>query len=302
MTRNPWLVLPFAFGLLGLLAGCGDDPAPEPKLPYNPGSTTVIGGGADGTGGGAAADGSIDSSGAIFVASTPSGDGCIDLDGECVQPQLTCDDPKAAADVLVGENGEVLDVICFPTGGVSVETFEGSIEDLPNNAVLVVDDKDDGVDVMGDITVDGNNIVIYGYGPDTSVIGGSVHLDMNNAIVRGVRIQGDVTIDKNNPSMIDCVIEGDLIISGNNVSMALCEVWGTVTITGNNTIFVSNRFLSAPELEGKHLDCNDNRLFTDPNEDGHVSDDELGDPLDCTDHSGTAGAAADAGAGSGKKP
>lgn len=306
MTRNAWFRLSLCLGLLGLSVACGDD-APEPTLPYKPGETTVIGGGfgnAVSDGGSAAADGGVDSSGGIFVAQTPNGDGCIDLDGECAQPQLACDDPKAAADVLVGENGEVLDVVCYPTGGVSVETFEGPVQDLPNNAVLVVDDKDDGVDVTGDITIDGNNITLYGYGPDTSVIDGSVHLDKNNAVVRGVRITGDVTIDKNNPSMIDCVIEGDLIISGNNVSMALCEVWGTITITGNNTIFVSNKFKTPPQLEGMHLDCNDNYLFTDANDDGAIADDEVGAPLDCTEHSGSSkpGTDAGSGSGSGKKP
>jgi hypothetical protein len=136
------------------------------------------------------------------------------------------------------------------------------------------------------VTIDGNNVTLFGHGPDPSVIGGNLNIDKNNALVSGVRVQGDVVIDKNNPSLVDCVIEGDLTIKGNNVSIALCEVWGKLTVEGNNAILVSNWFAVAPEVKGKNLICNDNLAFTDADGDGAVGEDELGEPIACTNKVG----------------
>ncbi|HKU42141.1 MAG TPA: hypothetical protein VJR89_28475, partial [Polyangiales bacterium] len=217
---------------------------------------------------------------AVRLESTPDGDECINLDDVCVKPQETCGD-DGAADVLIGKDGTVVDVICYPTNGVAIEDFEGPVEKVGNDVVLVIDDQDDGADVVGDVTIDGNNVTLYGHGPDTSVIDGNLNIDKNNAVVRGVRVTGDVTIDKNNPSLVDCVIEGDLTIKGNNVGIALCEVWGKLIIEGNNTVLVSNKFLSAPEIKGKNTVCSDNTLFADEDDDHAVSDDELGDAVTC---------------------
>ena len=252
------------------IAGCGASATPT-RLPYDADSTTIIGGNFDNPDGMAWED-----------VTTPDGDGCVNLDSVCVQPQKECGD-DARADVLLKEDGTVADVICYPTNGVSVETFEGDVHKVGNDVVLVVDDQDDGVDVMGNVTIDGNNVTLYGHGPDVSVIGGDLHIDKNNSLVRGVRVQGDVVIDKNNPSMVDCVIEGDLTIHGNNVSIALCEVWGKLTIEGNNAVLTSNRFAHAPEVKGNNTTCTDNKLFSDANADHVVADDELGDAVSCAD-------------------
>ena len=249
-----------------LAGGCG---AEATRLPYDPDSTSLIGGNYDNP------DGL-----ALRVVGTPDGDECIDLDGACAKPQEECGD-DGAADVLIGDDGQVLDVICYPTDGVAVESFEGPVEKVGNNVVLVFDDEDDGADVVGDVTIDGNNVTLYGHGPDTSVIEGDLHIDKNNSVVRGIRIQGDVTIDKNNPSIVDCVIEGDLTIRGNNVSIALCEVWGQLLIEGNNAVLVENRFATPPDVRGNNTLCSGNVAFTDADEDARVSDSELGDPIDC---------------------
>jgi hypothetical protein len=254
-------------GLLGI-AACGRDELPT-RLPYDPNSTAVIGGDQDNP------DGT-----ATRLESTPDGDACINLDDVCIQPQNECGD-TGAADVLLDDNGAVVDVICYPTDGVAVESIEGEVEDLGNDVVLVFDNLDDGADVVGDVTIDGNNVTLYGHGPDTSVIDGNLNIDKNNSVVRGVRVTGDVTIDKNNPSLVDCVIEGDLTILGNNVSIALCDVWGKLTIEGNNAVLVSNHFAKAPEVKGNNTVCASNVLFKDADEDKPVSDDELGASVDC---------------------
>jgi len=236
--------------LFVLGVGCGND-GNSRGLPYTPGQTTLIG-----------------------------GDECAKLDDECVDAQQQCG-KDGAADVLLDDSGRLVDVICYPTTGVAVENYDGPVEDVGNNVVLVLDGADDGVDVDGDVTIDGNNVTLYGEGPDVSVIGGNLDIAKNNAVVRGVRVQGDVTIEKNNPSLVDCVIEGDLLIHGNNVSIALCEVWGKLTIEGNNAVLVSNVFAQLPEVKGNNTVCNDNVSFVDADHDAKVADDELGDAVVC---------------------
>jgi hypothetical protein len=254
--------------LAGVLVGaCGDED--KSRFPYTPDETALIGDfdNPDGMAG-------------YRIVSTPDGDACINLDDACVKPQRECGD-DGAADVLIDDSGAVVDVICYPTGGVAIEAVEGNLDDVGNNVVLVLDDEADGVDVAGDVTIDGNNVTLYGHGPDTSVIGGDLNIDKNNALVRGVRVEGDVSIDKNNPSIVDCVIAGDLTIRGNDVSIALCEVWGKLTIEGNNAILVGNHFAKAPEITGNNTVCNGNLGFEDADADGKIDADELGEPVAC---------------------
>jgi hypothetical protein len=262
-------VVAFAVVCCGMVGACGDDNAGR-QLPYPTDKTTLIGD----------YDNPKDLAGYRTVT-TPDGDACINLDDVCVKPQAECGE-DAVADVLLDDQGNVVDTICYPTGGVAVETVEGDLKKLGNDVVLVLDDKDDGVDIDGDVTIDGNNVTLYGHGPDTSVIGGDLHIDKNNSLVRGVRVEGDVVIDKNNPSITNCVIEGDLTILGNNVSIALCEVWGKLTIEGNNAILVGNHFASPPAVKGKNTVCNGNFEFADADADGKIADSEVGAAIDCS--------------------
>jgi hypothetical protein len=241
-------------------------------LPYAANLTTVIGG-----------DEQAEEEGddGFRVVDTPDADGCIDeAADECLKPQEACGD-TGAADLLVDAKGKPLTTICYPTTGVVVEDVEGDLSKVGNNTVFVLDDSDDGPDVTGNVTLDGNNVTLYGRGPDVSVIAGDLHIDKNNARVRGVRIQGDVVIDKNNPSLVDCVIEGDLTIHGNNVALALCEVWGKLIIDGNNAYLVENKLASAPEITGQNTVCNDTVAFDAADGDAAVSDEEIGDPIEC---------------------
>jgi hypothetical protein len=265
--QRDWVLLVVC---LGALAGCAGDEQTRPRLPYATDKTTVIGD-----------FDNPDDSARFQTWSTPDGAECINLDDACVKPQDVCGD-DGAADVLLNERREAVDVICYPTDGVAIEDLEGEVEDVGNDVVLVLDDADDGVDVQGDVTIDGNNVTLWGHGPDNSVIGGDLAIEKNNAVVRGVRIQGDLVITKNNASLVDCVIEGDVTIAANNTSIALCVVWGTLTIEGNNTVLVGNRLAASPTIAGNETTCNGNVAFTDDNEDHTVEDDELGDVIECS--------------------
>lgn len=249
------------------LSACGeaDDPVVS-RTPYDTDETVVIG----------------DPEGPKTVA-TPDGDDCAQVGAACVTPQDECGD-QGTADVIVDANGNVLDVICY---GQEVTVDEIPIDQVDsvtagNNTVVVLDGEDDGLDVTGDLIVEGNNAIVYGEGPDTSVIGGDLILEKNNAIVRGVRVQGDVVIDKNNTKMVFCVIEGDLTIAENNTTIAECDVYGTVTVSHNNTVLVSNRFNGTDTIRGKsNTECSGNIRFDDANEDFAIQDEELGGPVTC---------------------
>jgi hypothetical protein len=277
------------------LAGCSSGGLSTSPYPYQVGKTNVIGasdtgsaGSVDGSAGSRNATGSPSSTlvGVAPVATytTPTdAAACIDVQGTCVKPQKDCG-TDGTADVILGPNGEVLSTICYPNRDYKVVVLGDapvSSPPLGNNSVIVLDNKDDGVDVQGNLKITGNNVIVWGYGPDTSVIGGNLDIDKNNAIVRGVRVNGDVSITKNNAALIDCVIDGNLTITGNNVSLALCQIWGTVTIEGKNTVLVSNLVLGDQVISGDNLRCNDNHRFADANTDGVFQDAEVTGPVTC---------------------
>jgi hypothetical protein len=193
----------------------------------------------------------------------------------------------AAADIIIDAQGNVVDVICYEQDVVveSVELDQVEEAEAGNKTVLVLDGEDDGLDVEGDVTISGNNAVVWGEGPDVSVIGGTLDIQKNNAIVRGVRIQEDVVITKNDTQMAFCVIEGDLTITGNNTTLAECTVFGEVKIVGQNTVLVGNLF-QTELLQGFNLTCNGNHGFQDDDADGVVDDIEVGGVIECVEAAG----------------
>jgi hypothetical protein len=203
----------------------------------------------------------------------------------CVEVRERCGE-EAYADVVLGADGQVLDVLCYRGNAQTQELGLASVETATagNNTVLVLDDVADGEDVTGDVVLLGNNAVVYGHGADVSRIGGNLAIDKNNAIVRGVAILGDVTISKNNAQLAFTEIFGNLTIEGNNTTLAECTVHGEVRIEGVNTVLVQSRFRGARTLVGKNLECNGNTSF----------DGELGDAG--ADAASAPSAAADAGA------
>jgi hypothetical protein len=223
---------------LGALVGCSAEQESREVTPYRLGQAMVIG----------------DHEGGELTE--------VDADchtAACEAVRERCGD-DSFADVVLSDEGEVLDVICYKKNVTVVELGEDAVDSARagNNTVLVLDGDDDGADVTGDVTLEGNNAVVYGAGADVSVIGGTLALEKNNAIVRGVTVRGDVTIDKNNAKLLFTTIEGDLTISGNNTTLAESRVLGAIRILGNNTVLVENELASAGPIEGKNLRCNGN--------------------------------------------
>lgn len=248
-----------AFLPLFVTLACSSDP--EVATPYQPGDITVLG----------------EALGGRPERIEECGDECSTVDDECGD--------DAAADVVLDADGEVADVICYGQD-VNVETVgidRVESAEAGNKTVLVLDGIDDGEDVTGNVVVSGNNSTVWGEGPEVSVIGGTLKITKNNAVVRGVRIHGDVAVTKNNAQFSMCVIEGDLTITGNNTTFADCVILGDVKIAGVNTVLAQNRFGKSYEIGGKNLTCNENYTFVDANEDGEFDDAETGDAVTCVE-------------------
>jgi len=246
--------------VLGLLAACGDG-APRGETPYQLRQALVIG--------------------------DPDGARSMEVDADCDEPEceavLERCGSDAYADVVLDEQGEVADVLCYRGNVTLIEIGEEAVATASagNNTVLVFDGLADGPDVTGDVVLHGNNAIVYGEGADVSVIGGSLAIEKNNAIVRGVTIQGDVSIDKNNTQLSHVVIEGNLTVNSNNVTLVESTVHGSVTILGNNAVLVENRLAGIALLSAKNLTCNGNVRFDDADADGAVADSEVGAEIRC---------------------
>lgn len=251
--------------VLCVFGACGDG-APRTETPYQLRQALVIG----------------DEEGGRL---TEVDENCDDAECDAVLERCGAD---AYADVVLDEQGEVADVLCYRGNVKVVELGEEAVEsaEAGNNTVLVFDAEDDGPDVTGDVVLSGNNAIVYGEGADVSVIGGSLAIEKNNAIVRGVTIQGDVTIDKNNTQLSFVVIEGNLVINSNNVTLAESTVHGSVTITGNNAVLVENRLAGVDALSAQNLTCNGNVRFDDADADGEVEDSEVGAQISCDAQTG----------------
>jgi hypothetical protein len=244
--------------LLGVIfaMGCGDQES-ETFTPYQGGQAMVIG--------------ERDGGELTEVDDDCQSSACAAVRERCSR--------EAFADVVLDDEAEVIDVICYAHDQHVLEVGRDPVDSAHagNNTVLVLDGDDDGDDVTGDVTLEGNNVIVYGSGDDVSVIGGTLAIEKNNAIVRGVRIRGDVTISKNNAKLLFTTIEGDLTISGNNTTLAASSVLGQLTILGNNTVLVDNELSGEGTIEGKNPSCHGNVRIGAADEVDGAFDERCGD-------------------------
>jgi hypothetical protein len=215
----------------------------------------------------------------------PQGSDCISTaGGACITPQDRCG-PGVPADVVVDAQGNIIDVICYPTSGTltpeQIESQQGNVAQNQNGAVIVLDAVSDGVDLNGNLAIDANNVVIYGNGPDVSVMSGDLTVDGNNTLVRGIHVLGNLDVLKNDSVLLYCVIEGDVQIVGNNTHLSDCDIYGSVRLEGNNTVLNGNRIQGTIENVGMNSSCADNLSFQDLNADHTVQPAELGAAIGC---------------------
>ncbi len=244
----------------GVLAACGGEDSSASsgspsKFGSSKGVTTVIGDGKGGT---------------AYVS-----DDCLEIAGECVKPQEKCG-KDARADVIVDSKGKVVEVVCYPSSNDTPPNVDGKGDvdlDKETGGIVGDDGDDDGVDIEGNVSAAGNNVTVYGEGPEVSVIGGNVTATGNNFSMRGVTVKGNVNVTANNGTLVLSVIEGDVIYEGNNFVMAETVVLGNVKITGNNAKLLGNSIAGTLEVIGKESICDGNRK--------RLEGGQLGDALSC---------------------
>jgi hypothetical protein len=221
-------------------------------------------------------------------------DGCLQVtETECVPVDREgryCKTDDGPADVIVVD-GQIQEVVCYEdtdgtegTSSVLDGNNDGDI-DIPqqdNGAVITFDPSTDGKPIVGDVTVDGNDVTLYGNGPDKSIIDGNLRITGNNARVRGIRVTGNVIMDLNTSAFVLSVVEGNLVVNYNNCLIAENDVFGNIDINGNGTIAVGNGTAGNLENSGMGTICQDNFQFSDANGDKSVTDDEAGAPLECS--------------------
>jgi hypothetical protein len=190
---------------------------------------------------------------------------------------------NAYAEVVLGTPGNVLDVMCYPgdlrVREIGAAPFEAIGEE--SDTVFVFDALEDGADVLGDVTVIGENDVLYGAGAEVSILGGDLGIDGERTVLRGLTIRGDVTIDKNDAKLSLVQINGDLTINGNGVTLSESVVHGEVLVVGSNTVLSRNLLEGVQSLEGTNLACNLNQRFDDADGNRVIDDSELGSEVDC---------------------
>lgn len=248
-----------------LLASCGDeDTAGAVDLPYDGDQTVILGGSNDGQ-----------------VVSTPDGSDCIEVTGGCVKPQDTCG-ANARADVVVDADGNLVEVVCYPT-----DLDESQIQDTndnfkpdDSNIVIFLDQDGAGLNLDGNIDLKGNNVVVYGSGDDKSIIDGNLKLIGQNITVRGVRVTGNLDVDGANATILLTTVQGNLHLktSGNLVSHS--AVLGNVQVDQGDNELHHNLAASDWNIKAS-VTCSDNTAFVDANENLTFDDGEAGDPLMC---------------------
>lgn len=250
--------------LVAALPACGDDEvAAGSATPWSSDQSVVIGG-----------------AGGPTVHATPDGDDCIDVGDECVQPQRECGD-DARADVVVDADGKVVRIVCYPGDeGVSFDRSEGSEKSVADDTVLVLDAEDDGDDITNNVEFKGNGAVLYGHGPDVSVVGGNLKIIGDDAVVRSLRIKQNLHVDGSGATIIDCVVEGNVHIKGGQNVLAGCVVWGDVKVEGGEHALVANRAAKNWDVAEEYV-CSDNVAVEDADDDLVIDDGELGPALSC---------------------
>ena len=255
----------------------------DPQQPYTASRTTVIGTDS----GGNAVEGSTNEA-------VAPGD-CIDIGAQCVDTsapaggsQFCQGGPSGGPVDSIVVDGTVVETVCYPPDSSGKTDVVGGSGDVnvpqnQNNTTVTFDPSTDGSKITGDVTIDGNNVAVYGNGADKTIIDGDVVLDGNNARIRGVTITGNLTLAKNNTAAVLVKVLGDVEVDGENDVFTAGDVFGDLTVTKNNVVLVSNRVQNAFAATGGNPDCVDNKSFDDQNGDGDVQASEVGAALSCGD-------------------
>jgi hypothetical protein len=211
---------------------------------------------------------------------TPMGAHCTS--DVCAAVRERCG-PDVYAEVILGRADDLLDVICYRADLDVRELERTPFESIgeESETVFVLDGIDDGADLLDEVTVSGRDDVLYGLGPQVSVLGAGLAIDGLGTIVRALTVRGDVTVDRNDAKLSFLEIWGDLTINGNQVTLSESIVHGQVLVVGTNAVLARNLLEGATPLTGTNLRCVLNQRFDDRDDDRVIDDDELGREVEC---------------------
>ena len=198
-------------------------------------------------------------------AGCANGDGPVDfvlVDGQ-LSRTLCYGDPAAATQVVQNGSGSI------------------NVPQTNNNAILTFDPSTNGQPIQGDLSVDGNNVTIYGNGPDNTVIDGNVVITSNNTRIRGVTIRGNVRLAFNDLSIVLSRVLGNIEIVGNNATVAANTVFGNIQSATNNHVIVDNAVNGSIQTTGQNAVCEGNVRFSDDNGNSIADPEERGAALAC---------------------
>jgi|GEM_PF-2548972 len=229
----------------------------------------------------------------FIVSGEPDGN-CVQIENDCVEIDEAkgryCDGDGAQADIILDENGEVIEVVCYPApeSGAPLEEVavgEDGMTEVPQNvsgAVIVFDEETNGEPLEGDITLDAERVSFFGNGVDETIIDGNLSFASNNARARGITVTGDLSVarNSNNNAITFCKVQGSVSVEGNGMRLVNCQVFGDVSVTGNDATLVNIGVQGEWEVNGGST-CHGCYSFVDEDEDFIVLEEEEGDPLSC---------------------
>lgn len=261
---------------LAAVCACGGDNR-DVYGPYDDKNTTVVG---------------TTSGDPVIEVTGPKGSGeCVKVDGDVCVPVddegSWCDRSGGPVDVVVVD-GVVVKTVCYPpsrddktTAITSTNPGDTNVLQTANGTAIVFDSSLDGQPITGNIDVDGNEVSIYGNGPDKTIIDGDVNIQGNNVRIRGVTITGNLTIGLNTAAVLLSRVYGDVTISKNNSVFVDNDVYGNVSVSANNTTLVGNHVQGTWQVNGASSICDGDIAFNDADSDHVVDDNETGAELTC---------------------
>jgi hypothetical protein len=99
-----------------------------------------------------------------------------------------------------------------------------------------------GTYILGDVTLEGSNVTLFGEGG----IGGVVEIDGNltvsgsNNRIRGAIVTGDLTIDGSSAGMSFSTVLGATTVTGSGATLLWNELCGGATVSGSNPTALGN--------------------------------------------------------------
>jgi len=212
------------------------------------------------------------SGGRVGICAGTSGVGC----GEAERSGKHCKNNKGPADVIVVD-GKVVRVVCYgePKGKVIVDGEFGKIEKQDVLVTFAPGTRD----FKGKVDVKGDRAVIFGNGPERTIIHGEVHLHGHDCRLRGVTIHGKLKLHGDRCSAISVVVHGKLEVHGHDV--VLSNVIALDDLKSKDDRLTAFRLFVDGKLDIKKKDhtCVDSFFFADRNDNGLVEPTELGDTL-----------------------